>query len=125
MEEIISAHIYYNEYMNKLSCEASRKMGVDYVGNATIIDLEGLSLSRHMNWKAMMIFKEMILLHTYYYPETCDVIYVVNYPPIFNYFWSCLLLVFYFIFSHSAVYDRFSEAEVEAYSASRHFTRLF
>ncbi|CBK20943.2 uncharacterized protein [Blastocystis hominis] len=87
-EEIISAHIYYNEYMDKLSREASKNLGVDYVGNATIIDLDGLSLSRHMNLKAMSIFKEMILIHTYYYPETCDVIYVVNYPPIFNFFWN-------------------------------------
>ena len=45
-------------------------MGVDYIGNSTIIDLEGLSLSRHMNLKAMNIFKEMILIHTYYYPES-------------------------------------------------------
>lgn len=49
--------------------EASEKMGVDYIGNATIIDLKGLSLSRHMNLGAMSIFKEMILIHTYYYPE--------------------------------------------------------
>ena len=46
--------------------EASEKMGVDYIGNATIIDLKGLSLSRHMNLGAMSIFKEMILIHTYY-----------------------------------------------------------
>ena len=74
--------------MDKLSREASKRMGVDYVGNATIIDLEGLSLSQHMNLDAMSIFKEMILIHTYYYPETCDVIYVVNYPPIFTFFWN-------------------------------------
>lgn len=68
--------------------EASERMGVDYIGNSTIIDLEGLSLSRHMNLKAMNIFKEMILIHTYYYPESSDVVYVVNYPPVFNYFWN-------------------------------------
>lgn len=84
--------------MDKLSREASKKLGVDYVGNATIIDLDGLSLSRHMNLKAMSIFKEMILIHTYYYPETCDVIYVVNYPPIFNFFWNCLFRCFHVYF---------------------------
>lgn len=70
------------------SIEASERMGVDYIGNSTIIDLEGLSLSRHMNLKAMNIFKEMILIHTYYYPESSDVVYVINYPPVFNYFWN-------------------------------------
>ena len=34
------------------------------------------------------IFKEMILIHTYYYPESSDVVYVINYPPVFNYFWN-------------------------------------
>ena len=68
--------------------EASEKMGVDYIGNATIIDLKGLSLSRHMNLGAMSIFKEMILIHTYYYPESSDVVYIVNFPPLFNYFWN-------------------------------------
>lgn len=62
--------------------EASEKMGVDYIGNATIIDLKGLSLSRHMNLGAMSIFKEMILIHTYYYPESSDVVYIVNFPPL-------------------------------------------
>ena len=55
--------------MEKLCREASEQMHVDYIGNSTIIDLEGLSLSRHMNIKALNIFKEMILIHTYYYPE--------------------------------------------------------
>ena len=63
-------------------------MGVDYIGNATIIDLKGLSLSRHMNLGAMSIFKEMILIHTYYCPESSDVVYIVNFPPLFNYFWN-------------------------------------
>lgn len=87
-EEILNAHIYYNEYMEKLCRDASERMGVDYIGNSTIIDLEGLSLSCHMNLKALNIFKEMILIHTYYYPESSDVVYVINYPPIFNYFWN-------------------------------------
>lgn len=71
-----------------LDVDASEQMGVDYIGNATVIDLEGLSLSRHMNLKALNIFKEMILIHTYYYPESSDVVYVINYPPIFNFFWN-------------------------------------
>ncbi|KAK8796292.1 hypothetical protein WA171_004253 [Blastocystis sp. BT1] len=89
-QEILTAHIYYNEYMEKLCREASEKMGVDYIGNATIIDLKGLSLSRHMNLGAMSIFKEMILIHTYYYPESSDVVYIVNFPPLFNYFWNII-----------------------------------
>ncbi|KAK8796593.1 hypothetical protein WA588_000722 [Blastocystis sp. NMH] len=89
-QEILTAHIFYNEYMEKLCREASERMGVDYIGNSTIIDLEGLSLSRHMNLKAMNIFKEMILIHTYYYPESSDVVYVINYPPVFNYFWNII-----------------------------------
>lgn len=111
--------------MDKLSREASKNLGVDYVGNATIIDLDGLSLSRHMNLKAMSIFKEMILIHTYYYPETCDVIYVVNYPPIFNFFWNCLFRSFLFLFfSHSALDDDSSEAKAEAHSSPSHASRL-
>ena len=85
-EEILNAHIYYNEYMEKLCRDASERMGVDYIGNSTIIDLEGLSLSCHMNLKALNIFKEMILIHTYYYPESCQAVYVVNSPPIFSFF---------------------------------------
>ena len=74
--------------MEKRCRDASERMGVDYIGNSTIIDLEGLSLSRHMNLKALNIFKEMILIHTYSYPESSDVVYVINDPPVFNYFWN-------------------------------------
>ena len=80
--------------MEKRCRDASERMGVDYIGNSTIIDLEGLSLSRHMNLKALNIFKEMILFlertvdAAYYYPESSDVVYVINYPPVFNYFWN-------------------------------------
>ena len=42
--------------MEKRCRDASERMGVDYIGNSTIIDLEGLSLSRHMNLKALNIF---------------------------------------------------------------------
>lgn len=91
--------------MEKLCREASEQMHVDYIGNSTIIDLEGLSLSRHMNIKALNIFKEMILIHTYYYPESSDVVYVINYPPIFNYFWNGILFNLYFLYSYKTMDD--------------------
>ena len=101
--------------MEKQCRDASERMGVDYIGNSTIIDLEGLSLSRHMNIKALTIFKEMILIHTYYYPESSDVVYVINYPPIFNYFWNGICSVVLGC-SDQTTDDRAAKAEVETSS---------
>lgn len=87
-EDIVAAHIYYNEYIDKLCNEESVRQGVDFVGNTTIMDMEGLALSTHMSVQAISLFSEILLIHTYYYPESCDVIYVINAPAVFSFFWT-------------------------------------
>ena len=80
---------YYTEFVEQKCQRVSRELHRDYTGNVTIMDMKGLSLRNHFDPKAIDIFKAIVLINTYYYPESCHVVYVINSPPIFAFFWKC------------------------------------
>lgn len=90
MEDILLVFHYYTEHIEQKCNKISRELHRDYTGNVTIMDMKGLSLRKHFDPKAIDIFKSIVLINTYYYPESCQAVYVVNSPPIFSFFWNCL-----------------------------------
>ncbi|KAK8826508.1 hypothetical protein WA538_005971, partial [Blastocystis sp. DL] len=90
IEDILMVFYYYTEYIERKCMHISRQLNRDYTGNVTLMDMEGLSLCTHLHPKAIAIFKTLVLSNTYYYPESCHRVYVVNSPPIFSFFWKLI-----------------------------------
>ncbi|KAM7459033.1 hypothetical protein BLSTO_00203 [Blastocystis sp. subtype 1] len=90
MEDILLVFHYYTEHVEQKCHKISRELHRDYTGNVTIMDMKGLSLRKHFDPKAIDIFKSIVLINTYYYPESCQAVYVVNSPPIFSFFWNLI-----------------------------------
>ncbi|KAK8790970.1 hypothetical protein WA158_005601 [Blastocystis sp. Blastoise] len=88
--DIVRAHLYYDEVVDQLSIKYAKEKGYDYIGNCTIVDLEGLSVYKHMDLSAVQLLGKIVDIYSNYYPETADLVLVVNAPSIFSFFWSII-----------------------------------
>ena len=56
-DDILRVFHYYTEYIEQKCAAISQQLGRQYTGNVTLMDMEGLSLRKHLHPKAILLFK--------------------------------------------------------------------
>jgi len=88
METLIRAHIYHQEYVARLTEEASKYEGRKIEQTLSILDLEGAGVWIHLNGYAREFFTILSGIAQNYYPERLAKLVVINAPRAFPMAWN-------------------------------------